>query len=714
MTEKERLIKGKIPGSQSGIEVRHTLCDICTGIHCGLDAYVKDGKVIKVEGTEGYPGSNGKLCTKGASNRQYLYRRNRIKTPLRRIGKRGEGRFEEITWDEAYREIAERLNGLKRQYGAECVAWYTGYSKWYRAWLHRLTHSFGSLNYGAESSVCHTATIMAWQAVAGRFFYSDISNNSDLFIGWACNTMVNSYQEARALIDFKKRGGRVVIIDSRDTPTSQKLADIHLKIHPGTDGALAWGIAHLLIENNWYDAGFVRDYVHGFDEYRQYAKQFTPEKTAGITGITVPQLEEVARLYGAAERVSTYIPSAAIAHNINGFNTLRAIISLQAVTGNIDREGGELPTFPSLCYASTGFPTMQDEFVDSKRPKTCRPKIAAGKFPVWDALTDEFQIADLPRQIHEGTPYPVKAVVAFGMNHRMVPQPGRFLAAMDELDFFVATDVIMTESCRHADIVLPACTSMERKELKGYGGGYLTCTQQCVRPLYQSKPDTEIMCELSRYLGLDDPLMAAGYEETMRYFISNLSVSLEELEQAALPLKMKEYTPYKPGSFLKKGFETPSGKIELWSELIADVNGGREELNPLPVWTSGSENLQDGKFPLTVMIGSRLPHVIHSRIHEEMSWPRSFRKYPMADIHPDDAARRDIKEGDWIYLSSPAGKIRVKAHITAAGLQGDVYMFHGYSEADANELVPAERLDPYTGFPGFKQVCCEIQKAGGK
>ena len=125
---------------------------------------------------------------------------------------------------------------------------------------------------------------------------------------------------------------------------------------------------------------------------------------------------------------------------------------------------------------------MQDEFVDSKRPNTCRPKIAAGKFPVWDALTDELQIADLPRQIHEGTPYPVKAVVAFGIEPPYGSSAGRFLAAMDELDFFVATDVIMTESCRHADIVLPACTSMERKELKGYGGGYLTCTQQCVRP----------------------------------------------------------------------------------------------------------------------------------------------------------------------------------------------------------------------------------------
>lgn len=714
MTKTERLMKAKIPCEETGIEIRHSLCDICTGIHCGLDAYVKDGRILKVEGTPGYPGSNGKLCTKGAANRQYVYRENRIKTPLRRTGRRGEGVFEAITWEEAYQEIAERLNQIKKQYGAESVAWYTGYSKWYRTWLHRLTHSFGSLNYGAESSVCHTATVMAWQAVAGRFFYSDLVHNSDLFIGWGCNTMMNSYQEARGILDFKKRGGKVLVIDSRDTPTTQKLADIHLKIHPGTDGALAWGLARIMIQNQWCDQEFVENYVHGFEEYRKYAGTFSLERTAKITGLSEEQILETARIYGNAGTVSTYIPSAAIAHNVNGFNTLRAIISLQAITGNIDKEGGELPTFPSLCYASTGFPTMQDEFVDSVRPKQCKPKIAAGKFPVWDALTDEFQVADLPRQIHEGTPYPVRAVVAFGMNHRMVPQPERFLAAMDELDFFVATDIIMTEPCRHADIVLPACTSMERNELRGYSGGYLTCTQRCIDPLYESKPDTEIMCDLSRYLGLDDPLMEKGYEETMKYFISNLSVTLEELKEADLPLKMREYSPYVPGTKRKQGFETPSGKIELWSELIEKVNGGREDLSPLPVWYDGREKVSREEYPYTLMIGSRLPNAIHSRLHEGMPWTRSQRKEPMADIHPEDAKQLEIKEGDWICVSSSSGRIKVKAHITATGIPGDIYVFHGYREADANELVPAGRLDPYTGFPGFKQVCCKIEKAGVK
>ena len=285
---------------------------------------------------------------------------------------------------------------------------------------------------------------------------------------------------------------------------------------------------------------------------------------------------------------------------------------------------------------------------------------------------------------------------------------------MDELDFFFAADIVMTESCRHADIVLPSCTSMERNELRGYGGGYLTCTQKCVEPLYESKPDTEIMCDLSRYLGLDDPLMASGYEETMRYFISNLSVSLEELMDADLPLKMPEYKAYVPGTLREDGFETPSGKLELWSEVIAEVRGSREELSPLPVWNQGYDKSSEEDFPMTLITGSRLPNTIHSRLHEELSWPRSLRKTPMADIHPGDARNLGLGEGDWVFLRTAAGEIKVQVHVTAAGLPGDVYMFHGYSEADANELIPAEHLDPYTGFPGFRQVRCRIQKAGAR
>ena len=206
MTELERKIKAKIPGPDTGIEVRHTICDICSpGMHCGINAYIKDGKVIKIEGIDGHPSNDGRLCTKGLSNRQYIYREDRVLTPLKRVGKRGEGKFEPITWDEAYAEIAKGLNAAKAKYGAESVAFYSGYSKWYRQMLRRLAYAFGSPNYGCESSACYTAAFMAWKVAAGEQGKPDMAN-SDLFLGWAFNPFYSSYMKARRAMALKEKG----------------------------------------------------------------------------------------------------------------------------------------------------------------------------------------------------------------------------------------------------------------------------------------------------------------------------------------------------------------------------------------------------------------------------------------------------------------------------------------------------------------------------
>lgn len=165
----EQLIKAKIPCPETGIEIKHSVCAICSpAYNCGINAYVKDGKLLKVEGMDEHPRSRGGLCTKGLANRGFVYREDRILTPLRRVGERGEGRFEPISWDEAYDEIAERLLKIRETDGADAVAFFGGYNKWYRPWLRRFAHSFGTYNYGTESSTCMTAGWMAWKVAAGQ------------------------------------------------------------------------------------------------------------------------------------------------------------------------------------------------------------------------------------------------------------------------------------------------------------------------------------------------------------------------------------------------------------------------------------------------------------------------------------------------------------------------------------------------------------------
>lgn len=304
MTELERKIKAKIPGPDTGIEVRHTICDICSpGMHCGINAYIKDGKVIKIEGIDGHPSNDGRLCTKGLSNRQYIYREDRVLTPLKRVGKRGEGKFEPITWDEAYAEIAKGLNAAKAKYGAESVAFYSGYSKWYRQMLRRLAYAFGSPNYGCESSACYTAAFMAWKVAAGEQGRPDMAN-SDLFLGWAFNPFYSSYMKARRAMALKEKGLKFLIVDTRRTPASEKLADLFLQPRTGTDGALAHAIANVLIQNGWIDKPYIDKYVYGFDEYAEYVSQFNESNIEQLTDVPYSQVVEAAKLIHENKRIS--------------------------------------------------------------------------------------------------------------------------------------------------------------------------------------------------------------------------------------------------------------------------------------------------------------------------------------------------------------------------------------------------------------------------
>ena len=254
MDNMEALLKAKIPCPETGIEVKRTICDICCPCtHCGIDAYVKDGVVIKVEGTKEHPRNKGKICTKGHASRQYIYRSDRLRTPLRRVGERGEGKFEPITWDEAYAEIARRLNAVKETLGPDSVAFFSGYTKWYRQFLHRFAYSFGSINYGSECSTCYKSAVMAWEATAGLYAAGPDMGNSNVLLGWALNPYYSKHLALPRLQAFKDKGGKIIIIDPRKTPATAKLADMHLQLKAGTDGALALGMAKLISDNGWAD-----------------------------------------------------------------------------------------------------------------------------------------------------------------------------------------------------------------------------------------------------------------------------------------------------------------------------------------------------------------------------------------------------------------------------------------------------------------------------
>lgn len=710
MTELERKLKAKIPGPDTGIEIRRTLCDICSpGMHCGIAAYVKDGKVIKIEGLDGHPSNDGRLCTKGLSNRQYIYWEDRILTPLRRVGERGEGKFEPISWDEAYAAIAQGLNKAKDQYGPESVAFYSGYSKWYRQTLRRFAYAFGSPNYGCESSACYTAAFMAWKVAAGEQGDPDMAN-SDLFLGWAFNPFYSSYMGAKRAMELKERGLKFLIVDTRRTPASEKLADLFLQPRTGTDGALALAIANVLIQRGWIDRPYIEKYVYGFEEYAAYAAGFHEGNIEALTGVPYSQVEAAARLIHQSPRVSCNESSAPLCHHRNGLQNYRAVMSLLAITGNFDRTGGQFLNPHSYMHVSCGFTSREEQYLYETRPKNAKEPVGAPRFPLWNYLEGEMQAMDMPRQILEGTPYPLRAVFALGLNARMFPNSGRFFRALKTLDFFVDTDLFLTDTAKYADIVLPACSSFERGEFKPYGNGTAWYTSPAIAPLGEARSDTDILTDLARYMDLPDETLKKGYDYfVQKYILDDLGVTIDRLKAAELPIPIAPKTTRADYQDLEKGLKTPTGKFELKSAIIEQHP--EWGLDALPTYREPLDGADPEQYPFTLTSGSRIPNAIHSRLHGVPA-NRSLRPKPTADMNREDCLRLGLSEGDRIVISTLRGSVTVLVHPTGSVPPGLVNLYHGYSEADANSLLDEDHLDPYSGFPAYRSTRCAVRKEG--
>lgn len=253
------------------------------------DINCKDGKVIKVEGNKTLPGSNGRICVKGAAMQQALYHENRLKYPMKRVGARGEGRFERISWDEAFSTIAERLKESKERYGAKSTLFYVGHPKWFRYQLTELANAYGTPNVGTESSTCAYAIMMTNRCCFGQgvgFLMPDMAR-CKVLCAWGANVLhSNPITQGSGLMRIAERGTKLVVIDPRCTPTSER-AEIHLRPIPGTDGALAPGMARVIITEGLQNQEYIDRYTLGYEEYRDYVMQFTPQKVEELT--SVPQ-----------------------------------------------------------------------------------------------------------------------------------------------------------------------------------------------------------------------------------------------------------------------------------------------------------------------------------------------------------------------------------------------------------------------------------------
>lgn len=710
MNDLELKMKGKVPGPDTGIEIRKSVCAICDpGTQCGLDLYVKDGKIVKVAGTKEAPHSHGTLCSKGAAMRQYVYSPDRIMTPLRRVGERGSGEFEPISWDEALDEIASRLNAIKEEFGPESVMFFSGYAKWARAYLMRFALDFGSPNYMTESSTCATAMVMAQQLTYGAPAAADLKNTSCI-VYWSHNPSATKGLNLAGINKKIESGLKMIVVDPRVTDIAQR-ADVFLQIRPGTDGALALAFGNVIIEEGLYDKGFVENWSVGFEEYRQVTADMTPEKAAGICGVSAADIRAAARMYAEAKPACIHFSAAPVVHHTNGVQNYRAVFCLIALTGNLDIAGGNRMNPPSLVHMPGGFPTREREFTGAQRLSDMPERVGSKRFPVWARLCNEAQACDVPRQIRTGDPYPLKAFFALGLNYRMWPGSQDFIDQLCKLDFIVDADLFLTDSAKYADIVLPACSSAERREIRCWPMGYVQFSQPAIEPVGESKSDVQILAELSKRLGLGDDLLEAGIEACVEWMLEPCGLTVEELNKHPEGMWVPDAKPPAERKYLNGGFRTPSGKVEFVSTLLAEVEG--EGFEPVPSYRepvlspASSPDLAD-EYPLVLGLGARLPMYQHSRTFR-LPWTRSLSYDPHADVNPEDARQAGIEDGSWMRISTPHGEVTVRAHVTRLVRVGDVHMYHDWPQANANDLLSGDYLDPISGFPGYRSSLCKIE-----
>ncbi len=486
-------------------------------------------------------------------------------------------------------------------------------------------------------------------------------------------------------------------------PGGGAACDLHLRPRPGTDCALALGLGRELIVNDWVDHDYIRENVYGYEPYRDYVMAFTPQRVEELTGVPADQVRQAARMIHDHAPLAINQSGAALVHHKNGMQTHRAVMALSALMGSYDRPGGMIPGPLTYAHSMAGFSTLDHQFPFEKYPQDQPRPVGAERFPLWDEVVGEMQGCDLARQIREGTPYPIKAVWAHGMNYRMFNADQELEQALKQLDFFVDIDLFLTDTAKLADIVLPCCSSFERSEFKVFGGGYGQWTQPVIAPLGQSRPDDEIIVELAERLDLDDELLRSGSEACVRHMLRETPVDVDFLKaHSQFPQKLEGVKVIPVG---EHGFQTPTGKFELWSTVIEKHPG----LDPLPTWRDSADDADPAQFPSRMVAGARLPNALHSRLHD-VPWLRSLRPVPMADLNDQDAARLGVARGDLIRLSTSAGSLTVAANPTRRALPGTVWLYHGYREADVNAIIPAGHNDPYSGFPGYRSVRCRVEK----
>ena len=729
--------------SDPGIVVKKSCCYFCHQ-NCGVLAYVKDGDVLAIEGDPEHPTNQGGLCCRGNIALKHLNHPARINKPLRRVGERGSNQWEEIPWEQAIDEIAERLSRIKEEFGAEALATAGGTLRtddWARR---RFMNLFGSPNGFHNALLCWIPTFMVETAISGWSPFETDLGNSRVLVLWGQNPGASGMPGMRGITDLKKLGLKVICIDPRYTETAAH-ADLWLPLRPGSDSALALAWLNVIIHEGLYDAAFVENWCVGFTELAEHVAQYTPEWAAPLTWLDPELIRESARMYATTKPGNIQWGTSVDQIGKAAGATMHARALLRAITGNLDCPGGDLMTGPSLDFVTDEEMEANEWLSEEQKAKqigsdryklTTWPgygriaeiaKATWGKAPTAEWMC-EAHAPSVFRAILTSDPYPVKALIVSATNP--VNSYGNSLEVLEALkavDFLVTCEYWMTSSALMSDYVLPIAGALERPIIHNtYGcSDSLIASQRAIQPKFERRTDFTFWHDLGHRLGQTEMWPWENEEEAYYYMLYPLGYDISSYDDFVERYRF-HFPPMEYYKYGEAGFATASRRIELYSSVLEELG-----YPPLPTYVGPPENEIDDpevaeKFPLVLTTGGGFMPYHHSE-QFQIKELRFLKAEPYMEINPKTAESLGIAEGDWVWIETLRGRIRQKAGLTNGIHERVVFTQRGWwypersalgadpfgvLESNANVLTSTsdEHCDPIGGSWANRGLLCRVYK----
>jgi anaerobic selenocysteine-containing dehydrogenase len=695
----------RVSSAAAGTKTRtgvFTYCHVCPA-HCSVKGIVENGRVVDME-PDLESGHFSQQCPfkKGRfSIPEVLGHRDRLLYPQKRVGARGEGKWQRISWDEALDTIAATFSKLKGTLGPESVALGLGEPKGMEfAYAQRLASAFGTPSVVTPGWFCGVGRSMAAAYTFGGAPVSDDDNASALIVLWGVNMGHTTGGLRRETVERTvEAGGRLIVIDPQNTNVA-RLADLWMRPRPGSDGSLAAGALKVIIEEGLYDKDIVASWTVGFDKLKEEIARFSLDEVERLTWVPRRQIEAFARLY-AETKPAAMITGNALDQHVNSFQTSRAISIMRAICGNLNIPGGDVfldhPSFtrPGSFYLLSKYPRKTDKLLKDKfkfaQKSTSIPSHAWAK------------------AVLEEDPFPIKASM-FILTNPMVSYPNseETYRALMKLEFVVVSELFMTPTAALADIVLPAAWGMEHEELGYWPGWYeeIRAYPKLADAPGECWPDTKMINELAKRLGLEGDFWNDEHEG-LDAMLAPSGMTYEEFKEHRVLGPRKQY--------LAHLYRTPSGKIEIYSERVAQLG-----YEPMPLWRD-LKVVPEASEQYPLLLTNAKEEAFMATGFKHVASLRLMRPEPMVELNPETARQLGLQEGKWVYIETKLGRIRQKLSLNRDIDPRNVMAAFGWWFPERSDPCLAWResnlnvithsgpdYDPSTGGIAIRGIPCKV------